>query len=472
MFVLINQEKQTMSANTINTTAQTQVTVSTEVEETKVEKVWKLENEMYELDWSDCEVELTAEVAAIFANIMLPNNLDLADPDDFAKMAEFKTRQEKLANLILTTGFQPFACPEEVVIVFRDGKGKEIPKHLLNAWLLLQTGIVACKEVKEKGVFKYRPVEKELATKDIANFSVGTQTIRVPERTFQVNTIQSGESLEGGTCVYADEVASFHAAFAAIQLNKLSDLQVAELAHLLRPELEVVNDDGEIGVLSNKDNQSYYFSFSNKWLTTRSGRNPKILSKSVIWMQTVNSRFSILSLAIWLGARKYDGSVDGVYSKLPNLFSRITEDNGASYSVEWEADHPTRLINEDLRMPITFVEKKNDAGLSVYPFCFPENVRHNPKLLSMIIKREGDATCDKYNTTFVAGAKASNAAGTYLINGKKRSLHDMKGTKMLNRPMQARKHLSALAELISADGTIKVRERSLFTVKLEEENQG
>ena len=115
----------------------------------------------------------------------------------------------------------------------------------------------------------------------------------------------------------------------------------------------------------------------------------------------------------------------------------------------------------------------NDTGLSVYPFCFPTNVRHNPAILKKIIKREGDATCDKYNTTFVAGAKASNAAGTYLTkDGMKRSLHDMKGTKMLNRPMQARKHMSANAELIdSNDNILSVRQRSLFTVKMEEENQ-
>jgi len=454
--------------NTINNADQTQATESTKVEETKVE-TWKLEDEMYEVDWAECEIKLTTEVASIFANVMLPNNLDLASPDDYAKMPEFKARQQKLASLILSTGFQPFAIPEEVIIVFREGATKEIPKHLLNIWLILQTKIIVCKEVKDKGILKYKPLEeKELSTKEIDNFCVGNQNIRIPEREFIVPTIQSGESLEGGICVYVDEVASFHAAFAAVQLEKLSDLQVAELGQLLRPELEVINDEGEIGVLADKDNQSYYFSFSNKWVTTRSGRNPKILDKSVIWMQTVNSRFTILSLAIWLGSNKYDGSIDGVYSKIPNLFSRITEEGG--YSIEWEADHPTRKINEDLRMPIHFVEKMNDTGLSVYPFCFPTNVRHNPSLLKKIIKREGDATCDKYNTTFTAGALASNAAGTYLTkDGMKRSLHDMKGTKMLNRPMQARKHLSANAELVDSNGNIKsVRQRSLFTVKIEE----
>ena len=460
---------------TINTAAQTQVAVTeTAKVETKVEKVWKLEDEMYEVDWTECEIEINAEVASIFANVMLPNNLDLADPDDFIKMTEFKARQQKLADLILSTGFQPFAIPEEVIIVFKEGASKEIPKHLLNIWLILQTKIIVCKEVKDKGVLKYKPLEeKELSTKEIGNFCVGNQNIRIPEREFIVPTIQSGESLEGGICVFVNEVASFHAAFAAVQLDKLSDLQVAELTQLLRLELEVINDDGEVGVLSEKDNQSYYFSFSNKWVTTRSGRNPKILDKSVIWMQTVNSRFTILNLAIWLGSSKYDGSIDGVYSKIPNLFSRITEEGGNSYSIEWEADHPTRLINEDLRMPIHFVEKMNDTGLSVYPFCFPTNVRHNPAILKKIIKREGDATCDKYNTTFVAGAKASNAAGTYLTkDGMKRSLHDMKGTKMLNRPMQARKHMSANAELIdSNDNILSVRQRSLFTVKMEEENQ-
>jgi hypothetical protein len=458
--------------NTINTTAQTQATESTLVS-TLVEKEWKLEDEMYEVDWSECEVELTAEVASIFANVMLPNNLDLASPDDYAKMPEFKARQQKLADLILSTGFQPFAIPEEVIIVFREGT-KEIPKHLLNIWLILQTKIIVCKEVKDKGILKYKPLEeKELSTKEIANFCVGNQNIRIPEREFIVPTIQSGESLKGGICVYVDEVASFHAAFAAVQLDKLSDLQVAELAQLLRPELEVINDEGEVGVLADKDNQSYYFSFSNKWVTTRSGRNPKILDKSVIWMQTVNSRFTILNLAIWLGSNKYDVSIDGVYSKIPNLFSRITEEGGNSYSIEWEADHPTRIINQDLRMPIKFVEKMNDTALSVYPFCFPTNVRHNPALLKKIIKREGDATCDKYNTTFVAGAKASNAAGTYLTKeSMKRSLHDMKGTKMLNRPMQARKHMSAKAELVNSTGEVKsTRQRSLFTVKMEEENQ-
>ena len=459
----------------INTVAQTQTTVTeTAMVETKVEKVWKLEDEMYEVDWTECEIEINAEVASIFANVMLPNNLDLADPDDFIKMTEFKARQQKLADLILSTGFQPFAIPEEVIIVFKEGASKEIPKHLLNIWLILQTKIIVCKEVKDKGILKYKPLEeKELSTKEIGNFCVGNQNIRIPEREFIVPTIQVGESLEGGICVFVNEVASFHAAFAAVQLDKLSDLQVAELTQLLRLELEVINDDGEVGVLSEKDNQSYYFSFSNKWVTTRSGRNPKILDKSVIWMQTVNSRFTILNLAIWLGSSKYDESIDGVYSKIPNLFSRITEEGGNSYSIEWETDHPTRLINEDLRMPIHFVEKMNDTGLSVYPFCFPTNVRHNPAILKKIIKREGDATCDKYNTTFVAGAKASNAAGTYLTkDGMKRSLHDMKGTKMLNRPMQARKHMSANAELIdSNDNILSVRQRSLFTVKMEEENQ-
>ena len=459
----------------INTVAQTQTTVTeTAKVETKVEKVWKLEDEMYEVDWTECEIEINAEIASIFANVMLPNNLDLADPDDLRKMTEFKARQQKLADLILSTGFQPFAIPEEVIIVFKEGASKEIPKHLLNIWLILQTKIIVCKEVKDKGILKYKPLEeKELSTKEIGNFCVGNQNIRIPEREFIVPTIQVGESLEGGICVFVNEVASFHAAFAAVQLDKLSDLQVAELTQLLRLELEVINDDGEVGVLSEKDNQSYYFSFSNKWVTTRSGRNPKILDKSVIWMQTVNSRFTILNLAIWLGSSKYDESIDGVYSKIPNLFSRITEEGGNSYSIEWEADHPTRLINEDLRMPIHFVEKMNDTGLSVYPFCFPTNVRHNPAILKKIIKREGDATCDKYNTTFVAGAKASNAAGTYLTkDGMKRSLHDMKGTKMLNRPMQARKHMSANAELIdSNDNILSVRQRSLFTVKMEEENQ-
>lgn len=459
----------------ISTAAQTQTTVTeTAKVETKVEKGWKLEDEMYEINFSECEIEINAEVASIFANVMLPNNLDLSDPDDFARMPQFKARQQKLADLIMETGFQPFAIPEEVIIVFKEGVNKEIPKHLLNIWLILQTKIIVCKEVKDKGVLKYKPLEeKELSTKEIGNFCVGNQNIRIPEKEFIVPTIQANESLEGGICVYVDEVASFHAAFAAMQLDKLSDLQVAELAQALRPNLEVVNDDGEVGVLSEKDNQSYYFSFSNKWVTTRSGRNPKILDKSVIWMQTVNSRFTILTLAIWLGSAKYDGSIDGVYSKIPNLFSRITEDGGNSYSIEWEADHPTRIINQDLRMPIHFVEKMNDTGLSVYPFCFPTNVRHNPALLKKIIKREGDATCDKYNTTFVAGAKASNAAGTYLTkDGMKRSLHDMKGTKMLNRPMQARKHMSANAELIDSNGDIKsVRQRSLFTVKMEEENQ-
>ena len=43
---------------------------------------------------------------------------------------------------------------------------------------------------------------------------------------------------------------------------------------------------------------------------------------------------------------------------------------------------------------------------------------------------------------------------------------------MLNRPMQARKHMSANAELIdSNDNILSVRQRSLFTVKMEEENQ-
>lgn len=460
----------------INTAAQTQVTATeTAKVETKVEKVWKLEDEMYEINFSECEIEINAEIASIFANVMLPNNLDLSDPDDFAKMPQFKARQQKLADLIMETGFQPFAIPEEVIIVFKEGVNKEIPKHLLNIWLILKTKIIVCKEVKDKGVLKYKPLEeKELSTKEIVNFCVGNQNIRIPEREFIVPTIQPGESLEGGICIYTGEVASFHAAFAAMQLDKLSDLQVAELAQLLRPELELKNEeDGEIGVVSEKDNQDYYFSFSNKVLTTRSGRNPKVLDKSVIWMQTVNSRFTILTLAVWLGSKKYSGSVDAEYIKIPNLFSRITEEGGTSYSIEWEADHPTRIINQDLRMPIHFVEKMYDSGLSVYPFCFPTNVRHNPALLKKIIKREGDATCDKYNTTFVAGAKASNAAGTYLTkDGMKRSLHDMKGTKMLNRPMQARKHMSANAELIDSDGNIKsVRQRSLFTVKMEEENQ-
>lgn len=452
--------------STINTATQTQVA---EFEETKVEKTWQLEDEMYEIDWSECEVELTEENAMVFANVMLVNNLSLSDPDDFAKMDDFKLRQQQIANLIMSTGFQPFAMPEEVVIIFREGKTHQIPKHLLNIWLILQTSIVVAKEVKEKGVTKYKPFEeKELSTKEIVNFCIGNQNILIPERTFTAKTIQSGESLEGGICVYADEVASFHAAFAAMQLEKLSDLQVAELANLLRPELEVINEDGEIGVLAPKDNQDYYFSLSNKWVTTRSGRNPKILDKTVIWLQTVDSRFTILSLALWLGSKKFDGSVDGVYSKMPNLFSRITEEGGGSYSVEWEPDHPTRIINQDLRMMIHFTEKRNDVALSCYPYCFPENVKYNPTLLSKIIKREGDGTCDKYNTTFSAGALASNAAGTYLINGMKRSLHDMKGTKMLNRPMQARKHMSANAELLSADGSINPRQRSLFTVKIEQ----
>lgn len=458
----------------INNAAQTQATESAQVEETKVEKEWKLEDEMYEVDFSECEVELTAEVASIFANVMLPNNLDLSDPDDYVKMTEFRARQQKLADLIMETGFQPFAIPEEIIIVFKEGVNKEIPKHLLNIWLILQTKIVVCKEVKDKGILKYKPLEeKELSTKEIANFCLGNQNIRIPEREFIVPTIQSGESLEGGICVYVSEVASFHAAFAAMQLDKLSDLQVAELAQALRPNLEIVNEEGEVGLLSEKDNQSYYFGLTNKTLTTRSGRNPKVLDKSVIWMQTVNSRFTILTLAIWLGSNNYDGSIDGEYIKIPNLFSSITEDGGNSYSVEWEHDHPTRIINQDLKMPIHFVEKKNDTGLAVYPFCFPTNVRHNPALLNKVIKREGDATCDKYNTTFVAGAKASNAAGTYLTkDGMKRSLHDMKGTKMLNRPMQARKHMSANAELIDSNGEVKsVRQRSLFTVKMEEENQ-
>lgn len=454
----------------INNAAQTQITETTKTEEVKVEKVWKLEDEMYEVDFSECEVELNAEVASIFANVMLPNNLDLSDPDDYAKMPEFRARQQKLADLIMETGFQPFACPEEVIIIFREGGTKEIPKHLLNIWLILQTKIVVCKEVKDKGLVKYKPLEeKELSTKEIVNFCVGNQNIRIPERDFVVPTIQPGESLEGGICVYADEVASFHAAFAAMQLDKLSDLQIAELAQALRPNLEIVNEDGEVGVLSEKDNQSYYFSLSNKWVTTRSGRNPKINELSVIWKQTIDSRFIILSLSIWLGSSKYEGSIDGEYIKIPNLFSRVTEEGGFSYAIEWEFDHPTRIINLDSRLPIHFVEKKNETGLAVYPFCFPENVKHDPRLLLTVIKREGDATCDKYNTTFVAGALASNAAGTYMTEeGNKRSIHDMKGTKMLNRPMQARKHLSAKAELISADGNVYQRQRSLFTIKIEE----
>jgi hypothetical protein len=165
-----------------------------------------------------------------------------------------------------------------------------------------------------------------------------------------------------------------------------------------------------------------------------------------------------------------DNGIDGYLNNIPNLWQRESDfdTTTGSYSVAKEADDPNKVLNKDFRTVIAF-KNKGDFSMKTFPFAFPENAKHDKELVARIIELEGDALTDKYNTKFVLGPVGSLACGTYMRDGRKYSLHDLsKLSKLPNRPMQGRKHLSAEAEIVRKDGTGGKRERSKMRILVPE----
>ncbi len=398
------------------------------------------------------------DFALPLAQLMLPNTIAPNSEWYVKGNAKLAVKQEALAAWLLETGFQPFPFPDRIVLVKGAGE-KDIPPGLLTAWHALRecfpVQIIAASEKIEKGKVVWSGSSIQLESKSLENW------MGAPLPKGVLPTEELTELQEDDLVVHTHAVSSWYGAWLAEQLDALSLDQVAGLVSIMS---DAAREEDTYNFLFSKDNATYSIDLAERSVSTRNVER-SALAKCSVHGATVTSRVLLTTLLIHLSRTRFNGSVDDVLNRLPNVWER--EPN---YGVVWEPDHRTRVMTEDSRLKLSFSRNDKGATLSVWPFVLPKNAPHGSEQIDSVVTEEQDALPDKYNIKWLRGSEGSKAAGmgSVWIDGVlyKRSIHEQKESKAYSRPCQANPVSIAMAEVVRADGSIGTRERSLFRIDM------
>lgn len=432
--------------------------------------------------WADVmSIPLDENVVSVMAQLAIPNNVLPTSEEDLKAYEAIEARQQKLADFCLANSIQLFPFPERIALISKlgmrerlvnDGQHieKQIPKLLLTCWNVLSgmypVEIVTGKEVRKENVISIKGSPWDLESASVTNFSMAGYQSQLLSQTVET-TPWSEEDHKEIPSVFVHEMGTWMLAWAGYQMRNLSPAQLAELSIILQPGLEIrTNEEKHTGLYVSQTNNECFINLSTRDVVLARGQDRLGMKMCAVYGFALPILPMMTILAVKIGSKRFNGSVAGEINDLPNMWLR-----DANYGHSWEADHPTRAIVDDYRLPIgAWVRDEKRNALSVWPFVILKNEKHDPHLAARIKQTEGMATTDKYNMKSVGGKKATLARGIWMNEGEWKSLHDAgKAAKMQNRPDQARKFQCLYGQVVDAEGNlIADREASAFYTLLDE----
>jgi len=410
---------------------------------------------------------------------------------------EEQKAQARLLSISETYGIQWIPVPESLLLIKKRSERTELktiqlPPALADFWNLLpeeekplvfsakveyeqgQRILLPCVGVKVKGS-KINGVYQDWETipwDNIAQIQAFEESDECSSEEDLAEYILSLQSFEEDG-LYFDEAGNWWMAWLFLQLQKLPPAVLVEVVTLVRPGLKVIrNGDTDIGIPIKKKMLEYQFWYSSGTILSNTGTETRLMEKCSIMGEGYKSLPLFFVLCVLFGG-KYEGSIPAFLNELPNAWAR---DEG-SYGCQPEADHPTGVVNGDLRLPLMGRYKDWERGgmrLVRFPWVIPGNGRFTSTLLAQTIKSEGASAPDKYNLKSATGRRGCMALGMAMNveKGMVWTIHDAsKMPKWLNRPTQARIFNFLMGYIIRKDGTEEPRKRGFMenTVKGKDE---
>mgnify|MGYP003588867409 CR=1 FL=1 len=406
--------------------------------------------------------------------------------------AEEREAQGRLLSISQTYGIQWIPVPESLLLIRKrtersELKQVQLPPALADFWQLLpesekpmvfsakveyeqgQRVLLPCVGVKVGGS-KVNGVYQDWETFEWDNLA----QIQVFESSPDCKGEEDLAQFIGGLQafeedgVYCDEAGSWWLAWLFLQLQKLPAAVLVEVVTLLRPGLKVIRNGEDIGIPIKKKMLEYQFWFASGTILSNTGTETRLMEKCSIMGEGYKALPLFFVLCVLFGG-KYEGSVPAFLNELPNAWAR---DEG-SYGCKPEADHPTGVVNSDLRLPLQGRYKDWERGglcMTRFPWVIPGNGKFTPTLLAQTIKSEGASAPDKYNLKSATGRLGCMALGMAMNveKGMVWTIHDAsKMPKWLNRPTQARIFNFLMGFIVREDGTEEPRQKGYMenTVK-------
>lgn len=253
--------------------------------------------------------------------------------------------------------------------------------------------------------------------------------------------------------VYVDEAGSWWMAWLFLQLEKLPPEAFLEVLQILRPKIhKIKGEDMDMGFSIKKNMLEFQFWLKSQTVLSNTGSEHRLMKRCSINGEGYSSLPLFFVLGVLFGG-KYEGSIPAFLNNLPNVWER---DEG-SYGVKPEDDHPSGVVNSDLRLPLAGRvqdwEKGNMKMLS-FPWIIPLNGHQTPTTLAQVIKSEGASAPDKYNIRWATGRVGCMALGMAMNQEKGLvwTIHDASSSKKwLNRPIQARLFKFLLSYILRED---------------------
>lgn len=402
--------------------------------------------------------------------------------------AEELAAQERLVSIAQTYGIQWIPVPQFLLLVQkrteqRELKQVQLPPALIEFWLSLpQTEVkplvFSAKVDYEQGQRVLLPWPKTIfgLSKDrdweciewdsIAQLDAHEASPDFTEEGYPdfIKGLQAFE--EDG--IHCDEAGDWWMAWLFKQLEKLPPTVMVEVACLMRPGMKPIHSEKSVGIGIKKKMLEFQFWFTEGTILGNTGVEITLMEKCSILGEGYKALPLFLILCVLFGGR-YEGSIPAFLNELPNAWAR---DEG-SYGCKPEKDHPTGVVNGDLRLPLRGRYKdweKGGMSLTRFPWIIPGNGKFTPTLLAQTIKSEGASAPDKYNMKSATGRRGCMAMGMAMNveKGKAWTIHDAsKAPKWLNRPTQARIFNFLMGLIIREDGSEEPRQRGFMENTIE-----
>lgn len=402
--------------------------------------------------------------------------------------------QARLLNISQTYGIQWIPVPEYLLLIKKRSEREELktiqlPAQLVDFWLQIPESekpmVFSSKVEYEQGQRVLLPMDKVTITgnKDPLTLKFREWGCLEWDNLAQIQVYESSPECKGEEDlatfiqglqafeedgVYFDEAGTWWLAWLFLQLQKLPAAVLVEVVTLLRPGLKAIHNGEDIGIPIKKKMLEYQFWFGSGTILNNTGTETKLMEMCSILGEGYKALPLFFVLCILFGG-KYEGSIPAFLNELPNAWAR---DEG-SYGCKPEFDHPTGVVNGDLRLPLQGRYKDWERGnmrLVRFPWVIPGNGKFTATLLAQTIKSEGASAPDKYNLKSATGRRGCMALGMAmsLEKGMVWTIHDAsKMPKWLNRPTQARIFNFLMGYIVREDGTEEPRQRGYMenTVK-------
>jgi hypothetical protein len=257
--------------------------------------------------------------------------------------------------------------------------------------------------------------------------------------------------------VYCDEAGSWWMAWLFPQLEKVPPEAFLDVMQILRPIQNITNGEDVVFSIKNKM-MEFQFWLKSRTVLSNTGSEHRLMERCSINGEGYSALPLFFVLGVLFGG-KYEGSIPAFLNDLPNAWER---DEG-SYGVKPEEDHPSGVVNSDLRLPLAGRVRDWDKGnmrMLSFPWVIPLNGKFTPTMLAQTIKSEGASAPDKYNMKSATGRLGCMALGMAMNQEKGLvwTIHDAsKPNKWLNRPTQARLFNFLMSSILREDGTVEER---------------